>query len=80
MKHIFTAALAITALCSCTPAPNHWEDPHTVAINKKPARASFHSYTSKESALAGDYENSSRHISLNGQWQFHWSRNPSERP
>ncbi len=53
-----------------------WENPDVVAINKLPARASFHSHSTAEAALKGETD----HISLNGLWKFHWSKNPFVRP
>lgn len=57
-----------------------WEDPQVNAIDRLPMHTSFVPYESEKLAQAGDRAKSARFLSLNGQWRFHWSRNPSERP
>ncbi len=49
-----------------TQPPYEWEDPRCFAINKEAPRA--HANPKSE------------RISLNGDWKFHWSAKPSERP
>ncbi len=78
MKSFFISALLFFTIVNnvISQILYDWENPKVVSINKMPARASFHSYTSKEAALKGSPD----HISLNGMWKFHWSENPFERP
>lgn len=45
--------------------------------NKLPPRASFFAF---ESAGITEKEKSERYIDLNGTWEFHWVKNPKERP
>ncbi|GGG10081.1 beta-galactosidase [Dokdonia pacifica] len=45
--------------------------------NKLPPRASYFAY---ESATVSKKENSSRFLSLNGDWKFHWVKDPKQRP
>ena len=47
-----------------------WEDNHVLQINREPARAYFIPYGQTK----GD-----RQLSLNGQWQFRWTKTPDER-
>ena len=47
-----------------------WEDNHVLQINREPARAYFIPY----GRTKGD-----RQLSLNGQWQFRWTKTPEER-
>jgi len=47
-----------------------WEDNHVLQINREPARAYFIPYGKQQ----GD-----RQLSLNGQWQFRWTKTPEER-
>ena len=47
-----------------------WEDNHVLQINREPARAYFIPYGQTK----GD-----RQLSLNGQWQFRWTKTPEER-
>ena len=47
-----------------------WEDNHVLQINREPARAYFIPFGEQQ----GD-----RMMSLNGQWQFRWTKTPDER-
>ena len=47
-----------------------WEDNHVLQINREPARAYFIPYAEQQ----GD-----RMVSLNGTWQFRWTKTPDER-
>jgi len=47
-----------------------WEDNHVLQINREPARAYFIPYGQQQ----GD-----RMLSLNGDWQFRWTKTPDER-
>ena len=47
-----------------------WEDNHVLQINREPARAYFIPYAEHK----GD-----RMVSLNGTWQFRWTKTPDER-
>lgn len=47
-----------------------WEDNHVLQINREPARAYFIPFGEQQ----GD-----RMLSLNGQWQFRWTKTPDER-
>lgn len=64
------------------PAPTGWEwqSPDSVAYNKQQPHAWFFSFQNVEQARKVLPENSSLWQSLDGQWQFHWASNPSERP
>ncbi|MDR1223570.1 MAG: DUF4981 domain-containing protein [Tannerella sp.] len=64
-----------------------WENETVFAINKEPGHATCIPYPSVESLKADKYfekpweePNSSLYLSLNGNWKFHWSKQPSERP
>ena len=67
---------AILAFClldlgSFLPLCAHdWENNHVLQINREPARAYFIPF----GANKGD-----RHLSLNGSWQFRWTKTPEER-
>ena len=47
-----------------------WEDNHVLQINREPARAYFIPYAKHK----GD-----RMVTLNGEWQFRWTKTPNER-
>ncbi len=64
-----------------------WENETIFAVNKEPGHATYIPYPSVESMKAGKYfekpweePNSSLYLSLNGNWKFRWSKQPSERP
>lgn len=63
-----------------TEEPPPWEDPGVFARNRESPRASFTPFASAEEAAAGRAEDSDRALGLDGDWKFHWARNPSERP
>ena len=63
--------LCIPALAPLSAQEHHdWEDNHVLQINREPARAYFIPYGEQK----GD-----RMISLNGDWQFRWTKIPDER-
>lgn len=56
----------------------YWEQPEIYAINKLPARATLTPYaTTAEAAERGasDYV-----MDISGEWRFHWTKTPAERP
>ena len=57
-----------------------WENPKVFAINREPSHATRTAFADRESALTGCPEGSSFAKSLNGNWRFHWSPSPAERP
>src|SRR5205814_6747020 len=62
------------------PQAPDWENPHVFGINKEPPHATLTPYPSEQAALAADAQGSPFVHSLNGQWKFHWVKQPSERP
>ena len=62
-----------------TPHPD-LENPAVFERNKEPARATFHPFADRESALTRDPQRSPFVRSLNGSWKFHWVRDPVNRP
>ena len=65
----FIAVLAMTALAQTAP---DWENPAVLGINKLPYHATLQ--------LPSKWKECPEIFSLDGEWQFHWSRNPEERP
>ena len=59
---------------------NDWENHELVGRNRLPARAYFFHYATPEAALSGEPSSSDGYMSLNGDWQFHYSRTPAEAP
>ncbi len=52
--------------------PKDWENPAVLGINKLPYHATLQ--------LPSKQKDCKEIVSLDGQWFFHWSRNPEERP
>jgi len=57
-----------------------WEDPQITELNREPARATAYSFETEADALSGDREQSSRCLSLNGQWDFYFASKPDDAP
>ncbi len=57
-----------------------WQDPTVTQINRLPARAASVSYKNTAFAKANSPESSTRHMSLNGNWQFKFANSPQEAP
>ena len=64
------------------PAPtgNEWQAPGELGYNKLPARALFSSFSSVDEARKVLPEYAKDYLSLDGEWRFHFSKNPDERP
>ena len=64
------------------PAPTGWEwqSPDSLAYNKQQPHAWFFTFKDTDEARRVLPENSSFWASLDGKWQFHWAKNPDERP
>lgn len=56
-----------------------WENPQVISINREPPYATHFPYPSRELALANDPWAAPNHLSLNGEWRFHWAEKPAER-
>ncbi|MCD6475266.1 MAG: hypothetical protein J7K85_03235, partial [Anaerolineaceae bacterium] len=56
----------------------HWNDLATIEINKEPAHCTYTPYPNAASALKR--QSSSRTLSLDGEWRFHWSPKPADSP
>ncbi len=93
MRHIWFKALALALMLQACDSyksyegvefkekvPADWENPAVSQINKEPARAAYIPFASKEEVDADNKWASSLITSLNGDWLFHLSKNPSERP
>ena len=57
-----------------------WEDPAVFGINRDAARATAYSFTTLKDAQSSLRKNTSRYISLNGPWDFHFSLKPADAP
>ncbi len=57
-----------------------WENPRVFGINKELPHATLTPYPSERAAQNAGAQASPFVQSLNGQWKFHWVKQPSERP
>ena len=71
MKKLFVLIAFLLAIQA--QAEHHdWEDPSVLGINKLPYHATLQ--------LPSREKECNEIVSLDGEWLFHWSRNPEERP
>ena len=72
--HQLLAIIVMLATSTLTLAQetHDWENPAVLGINKLPYHATLQ--------LPSKEKECQEIISLDGQWRFHWSRNPDERP
>lgn len=63
-----------------SPTGKEWQSPEQLSYNKLQPRANFSSFATVEEARKFLPENSSYRMSLDGEWKFHFSKNPDERP
>ena len=68
---LFITAVSIS-ICLNAQTPHDWENPAVLSINKLPYHATLQ--------LPSKEKECKEIVSLDGQWLFHWSRNPEERP
>ena len=63
-------------------APEDWENPRILGVNTEAPRATFVPFPDAAAAVDGngDPKDSTRYLSLNGPWKFHWSPRPADRP
>jgi len=77
-NYYFTLFVVIS--CVLSAQQNDWENPEIIGANKLPARSTMYSFGSKKKALLVKKESSGRVRSLNGEWKFNFSKNPSSAP
>lgn len=63
-----------------SPTGKEWQSPEQLSYNKLQPRSTFASFATVEEARKFLPENSSYRMSLDGEWKFHFSKNPDERP
>ena len=72
MKRILIILISLLALQTQAQTTHDWENPSVLSINKLPYHATLQ--------LPSKWKECKEIVSLDGQWLFHWSRNPEERP
>ena len=71
----FFAALSVSA--ETTP---EWRNPSVNQQNREARRANFFAYESESLAMKGDKSSSSRYLSMEGMWRFHFVKNHQDAP
>ena len=71
MKRTLMILASVLALQAQAQENNDWENPAVLGINKLPYHATLQ--------LPSKEKECKEIVSLDGEWQFHWSRNPEER-
>ncbi|WP_233456445.1 MULTISPECIES: sugar-binding domain-containing protein [Prevotellaceae] len=72
MKRIFFALMLALAVDGQAQTSRDWENPAVLGINKLPYHATLQ--------LPSRWHECKEIVSLDGEWFFHWSRKPEERP
>ncbi|WP_445733085.1 glycoside hydrolase family 2 TIM barrel-domain containing protein [Mariniflexile sp.] len=80
IKKLLILIGVLNTLNSIGQTPPEIQDPYTIGINKLPPRTYIWPSESIESASKTNYESSNWTQSLNGDWRFHWSKDPESRP
>ena len=71
MKRITLISVLVLSL-SAQAQVHDWENPHVLGINKLPYHATLQ--------LPSKWKECKEIVSLDGQWLFHWSKDPESRP
>lgn len=77
-RQLLLIMLVFTQHASMAAVPD-WENERVTGINKEPARVFSPPFANRAEALAKDWRASSRVLSLNGDWAFHFAKRPEER-
>ena len=86
LKKILLSALALGALTAQAQRTPVWCDPNVNEINRKMDVASYFAYESEalaqqsQTPKANTKAKSSRYLSIEGKWKFHWVESANERP
>ena len=75
-----TFASIATAKKSTTQSKPEWQDPAVNGVNREPWRTSFFAFESRDLASKGSKNSSTRYLSMEGKWKFHFALNHNERP
>ena len=75
---MFAAILALAVATIAMAQDPYWENPEVFAENKLPSRATLVPYESFNEAL--ERGESGYVLDISGEWRFHWTKTPAERP
>lgn len=80
MKKLLLAISILISTWCFSQIPTEIEDVNIFGINKLPARTMVWPSANIDKAQQSDYDTNEWVTSLNGNWSFHWSSEPLERP
>ena len=80
MKYFSIVLLLFIIFQNQLKAQEDWENPKVISINKLDAHSTLIPFEDIDQAINGLKEDSPYYKSLNGNWKFHFSESPSERP
>ena len=72
MKHLVVVSMMLCAWIGIMAQTHDWENPAVLGINKLPYHATLQ--------LPSKQKECKEIVSLDGEWQFHWSKDPDSRP
>ena len=78
MRQFLTTICALVVAATAMAQNPYWENPEMFAENRLPARATLMPYPSSDDAF--ERGESSLVHDISGEWHFHWSATPAERP
>ncbi|QZT38406.1 DUF4981 domain-containing protein [Halosquirtibacter xylanolyticus] len=79
-RKLLLVAMCCIVYTSFANKKSDWENQYVIGYNKQPAHASLIPYDNVSMALEMNENISSRMMSLNGIWKFHWVKSPNDRP
>lgn len=86
---LLTLSAAVAAVLSLSTMPQaamaqtppaEWEQPEVVAVNREPMKATFFNFETTDLALKGDMAASRYYRTLDGTWDFKYSKGTDNRP
>ena len=77
---LFSALFMVTAVTMQAQEALPWNNPMVNNINRKELTSDFFAFESASLAEKADKSASSRYLSIEGNWKFHWVKNANERP
>ena len=72
MKKLLITLTVLLSMTVQAQETHDWENPHVLGINKLPYHATLQ--------LPSKWKECKAIVSLDGEWQFHWSKDPESRP
>lgn len=79
-KLFFVLAMAMIQSSAWTQSFTEWHDMDVNGVNRMESHTSFFACENAAVAQKGDWSQSSRFLSLHGDWKFNWVENASDRP